>query len=92
MFFFRLALCGVCMSVRGGVRCACVYTLQYESELVLLSRVLNCKYNFHLCCCQQIERRNIAGNIEYLYVLNTNASSYQYVWSGLANNITSSSS
>jgi hypothetical protein len=34
--FFRLALCGVCMSVRGGVRCACVYTLQYESELVLL--------------------------------------------------------
>jgi hypothetical protein len=36
MFFFRLALCGVCMSVRGGVRCACVYTLQYESELVLL--------------------------------------------------------
>jgi hypothetical protein len=48
VFFSRLALCCVCMSVRGGVRCACVYKLQYESELVLLSRMLNCKYNFHL--------------------------------------------
>jgi hypothetical protein len=78
-------VCGISISTREiyiGLQMLCVE----------LSRVLNCKYNFHLCCCQQIERRNIAGNIEYLYVLNTNASSYKYVWSGLTNNITSSSS